>query len=213
MKRLGSIIERRMERPDFTLEPDRPFKVLTLSQTGDIRLRPPGIGNNPPEWIGMYFADSSSDWHMVHEGDIVYSGIDVWKGVVCYVSSEYDGALVTSEYPVLRITDDEVDPRFLFALLRSKRLRQAFRSISTGHSNRRRTQEADFDALTVCFPSLEVQREIADKEFLARDRIREAQLALERVQSELDATLGEINEHPEGSPDIGAFVGNGGGAV
>jgi len=37
-------------------------------------------------------------------------------------------------------------------LLRSRYYQRAFRAITTGHSNRRRTQEADFEALEIDFP-------------------------------------------------------------
>lgn len=192
--KLGQIVQRRLERPDFTKDPMREYGVLTLSQTGDIRLREPGVGNNPPEWRGMYFAEeTSSSWYVVHEGDIVYSGIDLWKGVVCYVTAEYDGCLVTQEYPILHVTDQRVSPRFLAVLLRSSRFRRVFRAINTGHSNRRRTQQDDFFKVDVFIPGSDEQEVIASADESARIARNEASHHLQDVQHELDVLLHASN--------------------
>lgn len=133
--------------------PEQEVTVMTLSQTGDIRRREAGKGINPPEWIGMYFEDSSSDWYKAHKGDIVYSSIDLWKGCISVVNSEFDGALVTKEYPIYKLTTKDIIPEFLGILFRSRYYRRAFRAITTGHSNRRRTQQEDFEAIEVIYPA------------------------------------------------------------
>ncbi len=134
----------------LSLEP-LPVKVMTISQTGDIRPREAGKGNNPPEWLGMYFEDSSSTWYAAKSEDVVFSSIDLWKGCISIVPEEFNGALVTKEFPIYKITDERLDPNFLSCLLRSRYYQRAFRAITTGHSNRRRTQVADFEALEICF--------------------------------------------------------------
>ncbi len=61
---------------------------------------------------GMYFYDSSSDWFEVRTSDIVYLNRSL--KVVCFVTEEFDHALVTQEYPILRVKDPNViDPEFL----------------------------------------------------------------------------------------------------
>ncbi len=152
-KPVSEIMTRRMSlyKPqDF---PEQEVIVMTLSQTGDIRRREAGKGINPPEWIGMYFEDSSSDWYKAHKGDIVYSSIDLWKGCISVVNSEFDGALVTKEYPIYKLTTKDIIPEFLGILFRSRYYRRAFRAITTGHSNRRRTQQEDFEAIEVIYPA------------------------------------------------------------
>ena len=137
--------------------------VMTLSQTGEIRPREPGKGHNPPEWLGMYFDNGSSTWFSARAGDVVYSSIDLWKGCIAVVSPEFDGSIVTKEFPIYEITDPRLDGEFLSYLLRCRYYQRAFRAITTGHSNRRRTQIGDFEALEICFPSdkKEQQRIIA----------------------------------------------------
>ena len=132
--------------------PDREFTVMTISQTGEIRHREAGKGHNPPEWLGMYFANGSSRWFQARSGDVVFSSIDLWKGCIAVVPPEFDGAIVTKEFPIYEVTDDRLDAEFLSYLLRSRYYQRGFRAITTGHSNRRRTQTGDFEALEVCFP-------------------------------------------------------------
>jgi len=150
---LSQVLERREEEVHPEDSPDAPVTVMTLSQTGEIRAREAGKGRNPPEWLGMYFEDSPSTWYAARAGDVVFSSIDLWKGCIAVVPDEFDGAIVTNEFPIYRITDNRLDPEFLSCLLRSRYYQRAFRAITTGHSNRRRTQIADFEALEICFPA------------------------------------------------------------
>ncbi len=193
---LRDLVVRKRRKVDFEKDLMREYNVLTLSQTGIPRLREPGVGTNPQEWRGMYFHDSSSAWFEVRRSDIVYSGIDLWKGVVCYVDEQFDHALVTSEYPILAVRDPNViDPEFLAILLRTKRFQKAFRAINTGHSNRRRTQESDFGSVLVYFPPIERQRKIAARTREARQRIADAYKGIHQVEADLDTLLNANGEY------------------
>ena len=151
-KPVGELMMRREEIARPEEKPDEPVVVMTISQTGEIRRREAGKGRNPPEWLGMYFQDSSSTWYRAQNADVVFSSIDLWKGCLAVVPEGFDGALVTKEFPIYRITDKRLLPEFLSCLLRSDYYQRAFRAITTGHSNRRRTQVGDFEALEICFP-------------------------------------------------------------
>lgn len=201
---LGEVVERRAEPEEFEEDSTREYRVLTISQSGRARLRPAGVGNNPPEWLGMYFADSSSRWYKAHAGDIVYSGIDLWKGSVCLVPPELDGALVTQEYPILHVKDEGVNPEFLAMLLRSNRMRRAFRAINTGHSNRRRTQASDFYEVLVCIPPQDVQRSFVEAYRRARGLLLEAEDSIKAAESSLDAALNETERYDYEDPDLEA---------
>lgn len=151
-KKISELMRRREEVVKPEENPDGEVTVMTLSQTGDIRRREAGKGKNPPEWLGMYFEDSPSTWYRAHNGDVVYSSIDLWKGCISVVDDNFDGALVTKEFPIYKMLTDEIEPEFLAVLLRTRYFRKAFRAITTGHSNRRRTQTRDFEAIEVCYP-------------------------------------------------------------
>ena len=160
-KKISQLMRRResIVRPQES--PETPVVVMTLSQTGDIRPREAGKGKNPPEWLGMYFEDSPSTWYEAQQGDLVYSSIDLWKGCISVVPEQFNGALVTKEFPIYEMLTDEIVPEFLAVLLRSRYYQRAFRAITTGHSNRRRTQTSDFESIEVCFPpDKEIQRSL-----------------------------------------------------
>ena len=107
--------------------------------------------------------------------DIVFSGIDLWKGCIAVVPAEFNNAIVTKEFPIYEVTDKRIDPEFLSCLLRSRYFQRAFRAITTGHSNRRRTQVLDFESLDVCFPPDRAeQSRLITTILLARESQREA---------------------------------------
>ena len=181
------------------LTPNESVVVMTLSQTGEIRPREAGKGNNPPEWLGMYFEDSSSTWYAAREGDVVFSGIDLWKGCISVVPAQFDQALVTKEFPIYEVTDQRIDPRFLSCLLRSRYYQRAFRAITTGHSNRRRTQISDFERLEICFPECrDTQIEIVEEILDARESFTDSSSRLKTALRKFDRLIdGRDVELPE----------------
>ena len=77
------------------------------------------------------------------------------------------------------MTDKRLDPEFVSCLLRSRYYQRAFRAITTGHSNRRRTQREDFEALEICFPpDHEEQRHLISGIHAARLNQRQATTSL-----------------------------------
>jgi len=161
-------------------DPEREYTVMTISQTGEIRPRTAGKGNNPPTWIGEYFATvSPGDWFAAQTNDVVFSSIDLWKGCVAVVPAPFNGALVTKEFPIYEITDARLLPEFVQILLRTRYYQRAFRAITTGHSNRRRTQIPDFEAVEIAFPEdQDEQRGLIAGIVAARAGMRQASEAL-----------------------------------
>lgn len=187
-KKVSELMVRREEQVHPEVEPQTEVKVMTLSQTGDIRPRAAGKGNNPPEWLGMYFEDSPSKWYKACESDVVFSSIDLWKGCISVVNEDFDGALVTKEYPIYRMLTDEILPEFLAVLFRTRYYRRAFRAITTGHSNRRRTQTLDFEDIDVFFPA---DKEL-QKKYIAD--IVEAKKNQQRSLESLSSSFAEFNK-------------------
>src|SRR5205823_6299383 len=102
---IGEVMHRRdVAVPAENFEPDWTYMVMTISQTGEIRPRVAGKGNNPPEWIGQYFSIvSPGDWFAAQENDVVFSSIDLWKGCIAVVPHRFNGALVSKEFPIYEI--------------------------------------------------------------------------------------------------------------
>lgn len=171
---LGAVMRRREDVVDFGRDPDQLYSVMTISQTGDIRPREAGKGRNYPEWRGTYFQESPGTWYRAQHGDVVFSSIDLWKGCIAVVPAEFDGALVTKEFPIYQIRDERLSPIFLQVLLRSRYYQRAFRAITTGHSNRRRTQTADFEALEIAFPADRDEQDRLTSEIITAGQTRNA---------------------------------------
>ena len=188
--RLGRVLMRRLELPEFTVDPNREFTVMTISQTGEIRPREAGKGRNPPEWRASYFDESPGTWYVAREGDVVFSSIDLWKGCIALVPTEFDGSLVSKEFPIYRVRDEQLLPAFLQILLRSRHYQRAFRAITTGHSNRRRTQVSDFEALEISFPvDIAEQRRLIKDIRYAQSKLRNAVESLENLLTEFSALV------------------------
>ncbi len=179
---IGKAMTRRLERVKPELNPEDEVVVLTISQTGELRRRQAGKGMTPPEWRGMYFQDMPTKWYRARAGDVVFSRIDLWKGCIGVVPREFDGVLVSGEFPVYEVLDGRLDAAFLSTLLRSRYYQRAFRAITTGHSNRRRTQEEDFEELEICFPAdAKEQRRLVADVLAARSDLRGADVTLQRA--------------------------------
>lgn len=177
-KKLGMVMKRRVTaKHNFDL--NKEYKVITISQNGTLREREAGKGNNPPNWLGEYFSlVSPGDWFEAKEGDLVFSSIDLWKGCIAIVDRKLDKGLVTKEFPIYEIIAENLSPSFLSYLLRTHYYQRAFRAITTGHSNRRRTQIADFEDLTIAFPpSIEEQEKLIES-------IRRALLEYKEVEQQ-----------------------------
>ncbi len=188
--RIGDVMKRRMEQVNPELSPDELVQVMTISQDGEIRPRDAGKGRSPPEWLGMYFEDIPSQWFLARSGDLVFSSIDLWKGCIAVVPPEFDRALVTKEFPIYEIIDSRLSPDFLSALLRSRYYQRAFRAITTGHSNRRRTQTDDFENIEIAFPPTDQeQRELIEPILTSRKDIRESQESLRSAALRFDFAI------------------------
>ena len=208
-KRIGEVMRRREEEfvPQLG-DPERLVTVMTIAQTGEIRPGEAGKGRNPPEWRAVYFEESPGTWYAAHGGDFVFSSIDLWKGCIAVVPDVFDGALVTKEFPIYEITEERLDPEFLSCLLRSRYYQRAFRAITTGHSNRRRTQVADFESLEISFPpDRQTQRDLIRDITQARKGQKEAgeelKQALREFSDQIDDRRGEELYEIQGDSDAG----------
>jgi len=213
--RLGNLLQRREEEVKPHEHPDEEFVTLKLSQTGVLSRREAGKGKNPPAWYGAYFTEGSR-WYRVHAGDILISQIDLWKGCIAVVPAEFDGAIVTQEFPVYTVADDALNPRYLALLLRSRYFRRAIRAITTGHSNRRRTQPEDFENLRAFLPTSEEQLRVVQQVEAAREVLGTADHGFQRVLAEAeqrmfgDAALPVEDEPADGANDTNDETANDG---
>lgn len=186
---LGEILEQKADPVTPSDNPDTEFKTITLTQEGRLEPREAGKGNNPPDWHGVYFKEGAK-WNRVHAGGLLISRIDLWKGCIGVLPAEFEGAIVTGEFPAYYIREefkDRVSIRYLQLLLRTSYFQRAIRAITTGHSNRRRTQPGDFTALKVALPSHDVQQQIVRV-------IDDLDSNLSKGRARLDTKIAELDE-------------------
>lgn len=197
VKRIGELMKRRLEIVKPAEDPGARVTVLSLSQEGELSEREAGKGRNPPEWLGMYFEGSSSTWLKAHSGDVIFSGIDLWKGCIAVVPDSFHGSIVTKEFPIYRISNPNLDPEFLSYLLRTRYYQRAFRAITTGHSNRRRTQVGDFESLEIAFPDdRDAQQALISSIREARQRQRDARAEATREFAHLSNLIDGRGDAP-----------------
>jgi type I restriction-modification system DNA methylase subunit len=109
-----------------------------------------------------------SDLRVIEEGDIILSGIDVVHGSIGVVNKDCNGLVVSKEYYVLRVKEEnreKVEPEFLAALLRTTKMQIIIEGLVTGTSNRTRVQDIDsFLALPLPeLPPPDVQHKYAEQ--------------------------------------------------
>ena len=112
-------------------------------------------------------------------------------------------ALVIKEFPINQVVDERIDPDFLSCLLRSRYYQMAFRAITTGHSNRRRTQVGDFESLEICFPeNIDTQKRLVSEIVRARIDLKESNHSLKEAWREFDHVIdGRDYELPQVTAD------------
>ncbi|HSH77331.1 MAG TPA: N-6 DNA methylase [Herpetosiphonaceae bacterium] len=184
--RLGDVLTRRVEVVVPADYPEEEFVTLTLTQEGGLEQREAGKGINPIDWHGAYFKEGAR-WYRAHADDLIISRIDVWKGCVAIIPEEFEGAIVTQEFPLFRVREELLRPYYLKLLLRTEYFQRAIRAITTGHSNRRRTQDTDFEDLDIFLPDPPVQDRIVGL-------VQERERALHTSRREFTRLLVEVEQ-------------------
>ena len=136
------------------IDPAKTYKELTVRLWGrGIVLRREVVGSE----IG------SSQRIRVRAGQFIVSRIDARNGAFGLVPQEFDGAVVTNDFPVFDINSEWLLPEFLGWTSHRKAFVDACRSASEGTTNRVRLKEELFYKIEIPFPPLSVQRRIVEK--------------------------------------------------
>ena len=96
-------------------------------------------------------------------GDFIYPKLMAWEGALGVVPPECDGCVVSPEFPVFEIDEDQVLPEVFDVYFRDPQTWQNLQGGSTGtNARRRRLNPVDFLKLEVPVPSKETQRRLKD---------------------------------------------------
>lgn len=107
--------------------------------------------------------------YRIRDGDLVYNRLFAWKQ--SFALAEGVGkAFVSNEFPVFRVKESLVLPRFLLGVLLTSRTGQQVDAASSGSTptSRNRLKVPDFLDLTVEVPSMKVQRKVVEGLALSR---------------------------------------------
>jgi type I restriction enzyme S subunit len=99
--------------------------------------------------------------YKVEEGDFVFSKIDLRNGAWGFVPLELAGALVSGDFPIIRIDKTAVWQDYLTYYLSQPYTWEPFRAVSVGTTGRRRARPDAVMTLPIPLPPLPEQRAIA----------------------------------------------------
>lgn len=95
--------------------------------------------------------------YVVHTGQLVVSKIDGKSGAMAIVPEEFDGAIVTPDFPVFDINMNMVMPDYLLLVICHPAMLQRIMSTTSGSTGRRRLSVPRFLAMQIALPSLNEQ--------------------------------------------------------
>lgn len=98
--------------------------------------------------------------YVVHAGQLVVSKIDGKSGAIAIVPEEFDGAIVTPDFPVFSINKELVVPDYLLLVICHPAVLQRITSTTSGSTGRRRMSIPRFLAMQIALPSLSEQEKL-----------------------------------------------------
>lgn len=115
-------------------------------------------------------------------GDLVYSKIDVRNGAIGIVPEQMTNAVVSSEFPVYRVSQQVALPGYIKLLFKTRYFRHAINGMVSGASGRKRVQPEQLADLEVPFPPLSIQRAIVRESENAQAAITNSSRRVEQLQ-------------------------------
>lgn len=115
-------------------------------------------------------------------GDLVFCRIDTQKGPFAVVPNEFDGSLVTNEFPLYRVDPDVFDTRYLALSFGRPSVLAAIGGDREGNDGRARWKVTEFEDWQVPCPPLAEQRRIVTL-------VDSVGRAIDAIEAEADALL------------------------
>jgi type I restriction enzyme M protein len=166
-------------RKDF---PDEEFRILTITYAGRCHTDEKRIGREI----------NYSKMKVVRTGDIVFSEYNTFHGAIGYITKEFDGALASGSYTVVRCNDDQ-NSLYLWSILRTTEIRADFLSSAIG-MGRQTISWDDIKTVQIPFVSVERRKEIAKRIVGAWEMERKAHESIEGIHTLLNEEFGVESE-------------------
>lgn len=144
----------------------------------------------------------------VKSGQFIISKIDARNGAFGLIPAELDGAVVSNDFPVFDIDQDEAEPRFVEWLSKTSRFVDLCRRASEGSTNRVRLTEERFLGLTMTIPSLEEQRRIVARLDRVQRLVKAIHAEKTRIAAEINALVSSLHFafSPAADDKMGGFL-------
>jgi hypothetical protein len=134
---------------------------------------------------------------LVREGDILFSRIDIWQGAIGIVGKELDGGVVTRDFPVYRLhEDDAVTRQFMRYVFMTPEFAAQAREVSRGTTGRKKMKRPAFLQLLVpwCDPERRLEivgalDEIESRSVPMSDRFRKQAVFARQIGGSVVSTL------------------------
>lgn len=127
--------------------------------------------------------------HRLRAGQLVMRKLTAWEGPITIVPEEYDGYLVSTEFPTFSLDQHAVLPAFMRLVCQQPRFWEQMRSASTGTVQRRkRVNPSQLLAIQILLPPIDEQSRIADL-FGAIDELRTTTASAELAAGDSLAAL------------------------
>jgi type I restriction enzyme S subunit len=124
--------------------------------------------------------------YVARRGQFILSRIDARNGALGIVPPELDGALVSNDFPVFRIAEDNLYPAYLAWLCKTVPFVEECRRASEGTTNRVRLQEQKFLARTIPLPPHGEQVRVVARINALSAQIGEAQMLRKSASKEAE---------------------------
>ena len=147
---LGEVLERKSEEVDKEERPIEDVPIISKVSFGGrltVTERDARTG-----YRGRLF------W--ANAGDLIYSKIRAKQGSLTIVPVEVPALAVSTEYPVYRVDESQVNPSYLELVLRASFFKSLLDGVAHGSSTKTRINPEQFETVEVPIPPLDVQADI-----------------------------------------------------
>lgn len=143
-----------LKRPDVEVRPDEIYQFAGVYSFGR------GVFKGVKR-LGMEF--SYTHLSTLKTNDFVYPKLMAWEGAMAIVPPEYDGYVVSTEFPVFRVKENRVLPETLATYFKNPAIWPKISGVSTGTNvRRRRLNPKEFLRYNFTLPSMQTQVQLRE---------------------------------------------------
>lgn len=118
--------------------------------------------------------------YVVHAGQFVISKIDGKSGAMALVPEEFDGAIVTPDFPVFDVNTSKVLPEYLVLVLCHPSVLRQLMATTSGSTGRRRLSIPRFLTMRIGLPSVQEQEKLLSGIRMLREQERRLKLQMDQ---------------------------------